>query len=533
MKPKLLLPLTALALLFGAPAAANAAVTSVKLENGTFTVNADGAADTVTISAVNGKLQHNLGAVAGLAGNTDFDPNTPDVQQPADDGALQVAVNAGDGNDTINLSGANLGDSTINGEGGDDIIVGSDNFDVINGGAGNDRITGFKNPNGGPVEKINGDDGNDVMIWNNGDGFDENNGGAGVDETLVTAGTADDDMTVDVSGTKTKFHRNNAPFDVDMDQVEKLSITSFSGNDKLVTGAGVTIPMSIDAGSGDDTITTGDGADVVNGGDGNDTLNGGNGGDRLVGDRGADTMNGGNGDDTTVWNNGDGSDVMNGDAGTDRVENNLGAGADVSTVKNENGRVRYDRTNVGPFSLSIATAEVFAINSLGGDDSLTVAPDVTLPLDVDAGDGNDTMNLRGVSADFAFGGGGNDTAIVDATDSVAGIEAVDRPVVAPAPPAGVATIGKTVKVKKGVASLTVSCPGGTAGCNGTVSLLTAKPVKLGRVRAQLLLGRASFALKAGETKTIKVKLASGAAKLAKKKKLAAVTDANAKVTLRF
>ena len=34
------------------------------------------------------------------------------------------------------------------------------------------------------------------MIWNNGDGTDDNHGGAGVDETLITAGTANDLMTV-------------------------------------------------------------------------------------------------------------------------------------------------------------------------------------------------------------------------------------------------------------------------------------------------------------------------------------------------
>ena len=116
--------------------------------------------------------------------------------------------------------------------------------------------------------------------------------------------------------------------------------------------------MNIDAGSGDDTITTGEGADLIDGGDGNDTLNGGGGGDRIVGDRGNDTMNGGAGDDTLVWNNGDGNDVMNGDDGVDRIENNLGAADDVSTLKLENGRVRYDRTNAGAFNLSIAHRRV-------------------------------------------------------------------------------------------------------------------------------------------------------------------------------
>ena len=83
-----------------------------------------------------------------------------------------------------------------------------------------------------------------------------------------------------------------------METVEKLAVTSFSGNDTLATTPGVALAMTIDAGSGNDTITTGDAADLINGGDGNDTLNGAGGGDRLVGDRGGDTMNGGAGDDT-------------------------------------------------------------------------------------------------------------------------------------------------------------------------------------------------------------------------------------------
>ena len=321
------------------------------------------------------------------------------------------------------------------------------------------------------------------MIWNNGDGNDDNNGGAGVDTTLVTAGTANDDMIVNSPvGDTTKFHRNNAPFDVDMKHVERLEITSFSGNDTLATEAGVTIPMTIDAGSGDDTITTGDGADLINGNDGNDTLNGTNGGDRIVGDRGNDTMNGGEGADTLVWNNGDGSDVMNGDGGSDIVEDNLGAGVDVSTLKNENGRVRYDRTNVGQFNLSMATVELFELNTLGGDDNVDVAADVALPVDINTGDGNDCVNVATACPPTSIrGGAGTDTAIVDATDAVAEFENVDRPATPqpqPSPAAGKATMAKTATVKKGVASIKLTCPAGTSGCSGTLILLTSKAIKV-------------------------------------------------------
>ena len=161
-------------------------------------------------------------------------------------------------------------------------------------------------------------------------------------------------------------------------------------------------------------------------------------------------MNGGAGDDTLVWNNGDGSDVMNGDAGVDRVENNLGAGDDVSTLKNENGRVRYDRTNAGPFNLSIGTAEIFELNTLGGNDTLTTAADVTLPIVADGGAAT-TPRRRGQrhvrrrrrqrlaraarrQADFGAAAPAP-TRRVDAVDAVAAdVETVDRPpVAAPAP----------------------------------------------------------------------------------------------------
>src|SRR6476469_3695675 len=330
MQPKLLLPLATAALVFAVPAAANAAVTATVVDATHVTLTGDGADD-------------NIPPAVDAAGNVTF----AGAPIGKNDGNLVVTVNAGAGNDTINLSGADLADSPINGEAGDDIIVGGDSKDTINAGDGNDRVTGFRGD-----DVVNGGNGNDVMIWNNGDGTDDNNGDAGVDEVLITAGTANDVMTVKQLGAITRFDRTNAAFGINLKDDEKLSITSFSGNDSLTTEAGVTLPMNIDAGSGDDTISTGEGADVIAGGDGNDTLTGNGGGDRIVGDRGNDTMNGGNGDDTLVWNNGDGSDVMNGDAGDDRIEDNLGAGDDVSTLKNENGRVRYDRTSAGAFSLS-------------------------------------------------------------------------------------------------------------------------------------------------------------------------------------
>src|SRR6478735_7928454 len=464
MQPKLLLPLAAAAFVLAVPAAANAAIPP-QINGNVLTLTGDATDDNVTIGVNNaGLLTHNFGGDA-----TDFDPVTPGPQTLPSNDSIAITLNLGAGNDTTNLSAANLANSTVNGEAGDDIIVAGDNVDAISGGDGNDRITGFR---GNDV--VNGDAGNDVMIWNNGDGTDDNLGGDGVDETLITAGTANDLMTVKPQGAITRFDRSNAPFGINMSTVERLSITSFSGNDSLVTDPGVTMNMVIDAGPGDDAITTGDGADVVNGNDGNDTLNGTGGGDRLIGDRGADTMNG--------------------DGGVDRVETNLGAGDDVSTFKPENGRARYDRTSAGAFNLSIATAEFFELNSLGGNDTLTTTAGTGLPVVADGGAGNDTFNVREGERGHYFGGSGTDAATIDSGDTTVDVETVNAPAVQPPAQPGHGTIGKTAKYKQGKAAIKVSCPAGTSGRQGYVTLLYK-----GRE-----IGRQAYKLGGGQSKTYNV-----------------------------
>ena len=310
-----------------------------------LTLTGDDTTDNITLGVnAAGMLTHNFGGNGSRTTRTST-PSPPATQtlpsQRHDRGRRSTPAAA---TTRSTCPAANLADGTINGEAGDDIIVGSATTSTRSAAA--TATTASRASAATTI--VNGDAGNDVMIWNNGDGNDINNGGAGVDETLITAGTADDNMTVKPQGAVTRFDRSNAPFAIDMETVERLTITSFSGNDTLATDPGMTMPMTIDAGSGDDTITTGDGADVDQ---------------RRRRQRHAqrraaaatassataarDTMNGGEGDDTLVWNNGDGSDVMNGDGGVDRVENNLGAGDDVSTLKPENGRVRYDRINAG------------------------------------------------------------------------------------------------------------------------------------------------------------------------------------------
>ena len=144
---------------------------------------------TLNVNAA-GLITHNFRGAGSRTTPTSTPAPAIHVTLP-NNGTVIVNVNAGGGNDTINSRAPNLVGATINGGAGDDIIVGTDGADTIPAAPATTAITGFR---GG--DTIHGGDGNDVMIWNNGDGSDTNDGGDDVDETLITAAAADDNMTV-------------------------------------------------------------------------------------------------------------------------------------------------------------------------------------------------------------------------------------------------------------------------------------------------------------------------------------------------
>ena len=108
-------------------------------------------------------------------------------------------------------------------------------------------------------------------------------------------------------------------------------------------------------------------------------------------------------------------------------------------------------------------------------------------------------------------------------DILDGFETVDRtPVVTP-PAVDTSTRpvtirGGTVKVRKGTASIKVSCPATSPGnCTGSLAVRTAKSVKLAGLKVVLQLGSARYNLAPGASRTLKVKLAKGSQRLADRK----------------
>ena len=549
----------ALAASFAATAVpAEAAVGSASVDDLTATLNLDGADDNVTVSVVGGLLVHGQ-TTGGLNSGSDWSSAMAGDQTVAADGTFTVIVNGGDGNDSITVvaKSTELASSGLNGDGGDDLLSGPDSNDTLTGGDGNDRLVPGKGD-----DAMNGGAGNDTLVWNQGDGSDVADGDLGNDGAEVNgAPTLGDVLTLEASTRRVKLQRTNlGPFTFDA-ATERFEVNGLGGSDSVTAndGVGALTLLSVDGGAGVDTVQGSDGADLILGGEANDVLSGGGGDDRIVGDRGTDTMNGGTGDDTLVWNNGDGTDVANGDDGRDDVEvNGAPAAGDIFTVQPNGARIKFDRPNLVPFSIDIGSSETLHADGLGGNDAITVGDVGVFEVTVSGGPGDDTLtggsssetflggsgndaitpgggldvvsadegddqvNVRDRTADLARGGAGNDSAVADngQLDILDSFEAVDRtPNVTP-PPVDTRTRpvtirGDTVKVKKGTASIRVSCPAISSGnCTGSLVVRTAKRIKLAGVKTTLQLGSARYNLAPGASRSVRVKLANGSRRLA-------------------
>ena len=120
---------------------------------------------------------------------------------------------------------------------------------------------------------------------------------------IVEAGAGDDNVTTDFG-----------------DDV----VYGSSGDDTIYTGAGNDV---IYAGDGNDVVDAGSGDDYLFGEDGDDHLYGGSDNDRLEGGAGNDLLDGGDGDD--VLTGGQGDDHADGGAGNDLFFGEAGDGADI------------------------------------------------------------------------------------------------------------------------------------------------------------------------------------------------------------
>ena len=533
--------------LLALPGVASATVTT-NLTAGQLSITSD-AADPITVTCVAGKVEVNN---LGIPGNPDCSAITG------------IGVTGDPGANAINLAGVDpaaytaLTSVSVDGGAGADTINGSQLADVLKGGTGNDRIIGDDNP-GGTRDDMRGEDGDDTLVWNPGDDDDINEGGAGSDTAEVNGGGKEQfEIAPSATLNRVSFDRVQpdvtfgAPFNVDIsDDTERLDLNAGGGDDIVNSANGLlalALAVEIDGGDGNDTLDGSDGPDLITGGNGNDRVTG---DDNPLNTR--DISRGDAGDDTLVWNGGDDDDVNEGGDGTDTIEVNGATLPEQFELKASAtpGRVAFDRLNVnapGPFNLDIAGSERLDLNASGGDDTLN--PNGPVPglagwvIDVDGGDGNDTLAGAAEAVDLLNGAAGADTlksrdssadsltcgteadsVEADAQDAAsADCEVVDRgqvanPAPAPAPPAGqpaadvtapVVTLGRRAALRGNAkrVPLRVTCPASEPnGCNVTIEL---------RRKGQTL-GRKRIELDGGEKGVAYVRLSKAARALLKKK----------------
>lgn len=276
------------------------------------------------------------------------------------DVSLAVSVIGGDGNDTIfaqNLNRAAIiqggnGSDSINCGAGDDRIDGGLGSDAINGGAGNDSISA-----GAGDDILNGADGNDTINANEGNdiirgaaGNDILNGDLGDDKLFGGIG---DDQLDDRSGANT-LHGNSGndtitissdgnQIDAGAGRNDRLVVPTSSLNvtltDAEIIGLGATattsqvLPSNLEAieiSSTDfsfnnivfDASSVTYRSVTLRGGNGGDILKGGHQGDLLDGGNGNDKLYGSSGDDTVIGR--DGNDRLFGNAGDDLLAGSFG-----------------------------------------------------------------------------------------------------------------------------------------------------------------------------------------------------------------
>jgi Ca2+-binding RTX toxin-like protein len=315
-----------------------------------------------------GQIQVNGGAVRVLGG-TPTVANTRLMQVFGQGGNDTITLNesngalpkanlfGGAGNDT--LTGGSGGDMLF-GQSGNDTLLGKGGQDFLFGGADHDTLTG-----GDANDQVFGESGNDRMIWNPGDDTDLNEGGAGTDTTEVNGGGGAEVFTTTANGARVRFDRlDPAPFAIDMGTTENLVLNANGGDDSFsATGnLAALVAITVDGGTGDDTILGSNGADLLLGGDGHDFIDG---------QQGNDVALMGAGNDVFQWDPGDGSDTVEGQDGNDRMLFNGSAGSEIFNASANGGRVLFTR-NLGNIVMDLDDVEAIDLNTLGGTDTVVV-----------------------------------------------------------------------------------------------------------------------------------------------------------------
>jgi Ca2+-binding RTX toxin-like protein len=322
--------------------------TPIRIKHRTLTITGSPASDKLALRLRAGDPQR-LQVDVGDDGSADFT-----VRRHRFD---RIVINAGEGNDQVRIDESNGAFTTttptqINGQGGEDTLLGSSGAETLNGGDGNDTV------NGGPgADVVRLGAGDDRFVWNPGDGSDLVDGGDGHDAMAFNGSAAVEQFRLSANGSHARLTRDVGNITMDLDAIEQVDVASVGGNDTLTV----------------DDLT---GTDV-----------------KTVNNDLADVLDG------TSPGAGVGETIVNGTERPDSiVATGTGGAASVTGLAAAVNVVHGD-----------ASRDEIGINALGGNDRVDASAlrADALKLGVDGGAGDDTL-LGGAGADVLRGGDGND-----------------------------------------------------------------------------------------------------------------------------
>ena len=336
--------------------------------------------------------------------------------------SISAKVNAGAGNDTINL--ISVSNSTVNGETGNDIVtVKNTNSTTIHGNDGADTIT-LSNSNSNYVY---GDGGNDIFTVSGtsnylygGIGTDKFTFGTGskntaygndgndtfiingVQNTTIHGNKGTDIVTFN-SGTGNRIYGDE---DADTITIVNGSSNTFyggSGTDKIYVKGGTSNKIYSDADNDTITVTNGS-SNTISSGAGVDTI--------TVSGGKSNTVFGGIGNDKITLTNGT-SYILNGDTDADIIyvkggtsnRANGGEGNDKLYITNGTSNSAYG--NNGNDTIEVSAGTKSTVYAGAGTDTLLVKGGTTSIFHADAG--NDIITVTGGSSNKIYGDAGNDT----------------------------------------------------------------------------------------------------------------------------
>jgi Ca2+-binding RTX toxin-like protein len=232
----------------------------------------DGAADTTIVNAADSDDAITVTGAAGSATVTGG-PRTLNLRG-AEAASDALTVNGRGGKDRIDASGlgagvlkltedGGIGDDTLLGSRGDDVLLGGNDDDAIDGNQGNDTALMGAN--------------DDRFTWDPGDGSDIIEGQDGHDAMTFNGANVAEAFDVSANGGRVRFLRNVANITMDLNDVEGIDLNALGGADRLtvndVSGTDLTAVNTDLAGAIGGT--TGDGAQdqvIVNATNGDDVI---------------------------------------------------------------------------------------------------------------------------------------------------------------------------------------------------------------------------------------------------------------------